>query len=109
MISKYATCAEACNACALECNHCASACLQEPDLKMMTRCIALDLDCAAICQLAAAAMARESEHATAICRLCADVCQSCAEECSEHSHDHCKRCAEACRRCAQECRQMVAA
>jgi hypothetical protein len=70
-INEYTTCVEACNAGAVECNHCASACLQEPDVKMMARCIALDVDCAAICQLAAAAMARESEHA------------GCAQECRQ--------------------------
>jgi hypothetical protein len=48
---------------------------------MMARCIALDTDCAAICQLAAEAMARASEYATAFCRLCADICQACGDEC----------------------------
>jgi hypothetical protein len=93
--------------CAVECNHCATACLQEQDVKMMARCIALDLDCAAICELAAAAMARGSENAQSICALCADICEACGEECAKHSAmEHCQRCAEACRRCADECRRM---
>lgn len=74
---------------------------------MMARCIALDMDCAAICQLASAAMARGSEHVQAICALCADICDACADECGKHSMDHCQSCAEACRRCAQECRRMA--
>ncbi len=61
MHEKYATCIEACNACAMECSHCAKACLQEQDVKMMARCISLDIDCAAICQLAAAAMDLQSK------------------------------------------------
>ena len=73
---KFKTCIEACNACVVACNHCAASCLREPDVKMMARCIALDMDCSEICALASAAMARGSEHASAICRLCADVCQS---------------------------------
>lgn len=42
------TCIDACNACAVACDHCAAACLQEADVKSMARCIALDMDCAAI-------------------------------------------------------------
>ena len=103
----YAACIEACNACAITCNHCASACLQEDNVKMMARCIALDMDCAALCHLAAAAMARNSKHAKAICALCAEVCQSCGDECAKHQHDHCQACARDCHACAKTCRAMA--
>ena len=109
MHEKFASCIKACYDCAAEYNHCAAACLKEDDVKMMARCIALDMDCAEICALAAAAMARGSECARTICAACADVCQACGDECGKHKHDHCKRCAEACRRCAEECRKMAAA
>ena len=105
---KYAAGIEACNACAVACSHCAASCLQEQDLKMMVRCIALDMDCAQICALAAAAMARGSEHAKAICGLCADICQSCGDECAKHQMKHCQECAKACQQCASECRKMAA-
>ncbi len=100
------TCIEACDQCAMACNYCASACLQEDDVKMMARCIALDMDCAQICQLASAFMARGSDQIQAVCALCADICDACASECAQHSMDHCQRCAEACRKCADECRRM---
>lgn len=45
---QHASCIEACDQCAAACNHCSTACLQEQDVKMMARCIALDMDCAAI-------------------------------------------------------------
>lgn len=106
--AKFTACIEACNACFLACNHCAASCLKEDDVKMMSRCIALDMDCAAVCTLAAGAMARASEHAKAICSLCADVCAACAAECGKHKMDHCQECAAACRRCADECRKMAA-
>ena len=105
---KFNACIEACNACAVACNHCAAACLQEPDVKMMVRCIATDMDCAQMCALAAAAMARNSDHAKAICALCADICQACGDECAKHDMDHCQQCAKACHRCAEECRKMAA-
>jgi len=104
---QYNACIEACNACAVACNHCATSCLHETDVKMMVKCIALDMDCAQICALAVAAMARGSAHAQAICALCADICQSCGDECVKHDMAHCQQCAEACQKCAQECRKMA--
>lgn len=104
--AQYQNCMDACNACAAACNHCAAACLKEPDVKAMARCIALDIDCAAVCMLAAGAMARDSEHAQVICALCAELCDACGDECGKHAMGHCQECAEQCRRCAQACRQM---
>jgi hypothetical protein len=106
---QHLSCIEACHSCAVACNHCAASCLKEQDVKMMSRCIALDMDCAAICQIAAAAMSRGSEHAKAICALCADICQTCGDECAKHSMDHCQQCAKACLQCAKSCREMAAA
>ena len=74
--NQYTSCIEACQVCATACHQCFAACLKEDDVKMMARCIALDADCAAICGLAADAMARNSEHAAAICALCAQICKA---------------------------------
>ena len=107
-LTRYAECIAACNACAVACLNCAASCLQEPDVKMMARCVALDMDCAQLCQLSVSLMAGGSEFAPALCRLCAQACRACAEECARHEADHCQRCAEACRGCAQTCEQMAA-
>jgi hypothetical protein len=104
---RFVECIKACNDCALACEHCAASCLQEANPKEMARCIALDIDCAEICHLAAAYMGRGSELASTICATCAEVCETCAEECDKHPMHHCKDCAQACRRCAQECRRMA--
>ena len=106
-LSRYLDCIAACNACAVACQHCASMCLQDPDVKMMARCIALDLDCAQLCQVSVALMAGGSELAPALCRVCAVACRVCGEECERHQADHCQQCAEACRRCATECDRMA--
>jgi uncharacterized protein DUF326 len=103
---QYRSCIDACNACADACDHCSIACLGEADPRPMARCIALDIDCAQVCRMAAAIMARGSEYAGATCALCALLCDACAEECGKHAHDHCRACAEACRRCAEACRSM---
>ena len=97
--------------CAAECSHCATACLKEQDIKMLERCIRLDLDCAELCEITAGYIARESEFADAILRLCAKICVACAQECEKHADhmDHSRSCAEACRACAAACQEGVAA
>ncbi len=77
-------------------------------MAMMTECVRLDRDCADLCRLAAAFMSRGSDHAAALCCLCAKACSACAAECNKHTHDHCRQCAEACERCADECRKIAA-
>ena len=104
----FESCIDACNDCATACDHCAIACLGEKEVAKMARCIQLDIDCAAICRLAAGYMARGSELAADVYELCAQICDACAKECAKHPMDHCQDCAKACRRCAEECRRMAA-
>jgi hypothetical protein len=100
------SCIEACVRCAQACEHCESACLGEHDLEHMTACIHLDHDCAAICWAAAGFVSRDSRFAQDICRVCAEICDACGNECRRHKYDHCQACAEACEQCAEECRRM---
>jgi hypothetical protein len=65
------------------------------------------MDCAAICRMAAAYMARGSDFAVQMCRLCAEICTACAAECGKHRMDHCQACAQACTRCAEACEAMI--
>ena len=107
--NQYQSVIAALHACAAACDHCYDACLQEEHVKMMARCIALDIDCAQLCRVAPATMARGGEGAKIVCEACAALCEMCAEECSKHQMEHCQACAAACRRCAEECRRMLAA
>ena len=96
---------DALNDCATECNHCTTACLDEQDVKMLSKCIKLDIDCAAICSLTASLLARGSEHGNHLLKECAEICNACAEECEKHAHmEHCKQCAAACRACEEACK-----
>lgn len=96
--------------CVRACEMCAIACLQEKEVDMLRECIRLNMDCAAICELSAKFMIRESRFHVDICRLCADICQACAEECDRHQHmSHCKECSKTCRECAEACRTMIGA
>ena len=89
---------------------CSDACLDEQNVEQMARCLRLDRDCAEACQMAVRVMVRGGENVAEVCRMCAVICDRCAEECEKHAahHEHCRICAEICRRCAEECRRMAA-
>ncbi len=93
--------------CAFTCENCATACLQEDDVKMMARCIALDRDCSDICLQAARLLQRNSEVSKEFLQVCEQICRMCADECSKHTDEHCQRCAQACRSCADACSRAV--
>jgi hypothetical protein len=38
-------------------------------------------------------MARGSDFARTVCRLCADICTACGDEYGKHPMDHCQACA----------------
>lgn len=107
MHETYKAAIEACNDCAVECEHCASASLQESDVAMLARCIALDREGAKICYTASAFMASGSDFVEQICRLCADVCRACGQECRKFNYEHTQRCADACERCVEECEKVA--
>jgi hypothetical protein len=108
MHEKFQSCIDACNTCATSCEHCAGSCICLEETKSeVVACIRLDLDCAAICRLAAGIMSRGGPMAAQVCRLCATACDACAVECERHDMEHCRACAEACRAAARECRAMA--
>lgn len=98
---------DACLKCAAICNHCASSCLKEDDVKMMSRCIQLDMECATVCYATAQLMSLGSEKVKDMCKLCAAVCGACAIECSQHDNEHCRECEAICRECADLCSVIV--
>ncbi|WP_407157479.1 four-helix bundle copper-binding protein [Bradyrhizobium sp. STM 3557] len=102
-------CIEECYSCAQTCTSCADACLAEDNVKMLTQCIRMDLDCADICNITGRIATRrtgsDEEMISRMLDACAAACRLCAEECEKHAkmHEHCRICAEACRRCMSAC------
>ena len=94
--------------CSAICTSCADACVAEERVAHMRQCIRTCLDCADICAATARAATRRTgsneEVLRATLELCADVCDTCAEECARHEDGHCRLCAEMCRECARDCR-----
>jgi hypothetical protein len=93
------------------CYNCANACLDEKDIESLRNCIRLTIECAAICQSADGILLMDRNSLDIYCRLCAEICLDCAEECWRHAAlgmEHCRICAEACCKCAEACLQMIA-
>jgi hypothetical protein len=108
---KFQHCIDECIACATACSHCATECLKEANIKELSNCIQLDLECAVICRSVAELMSLGSEYSYYFCSGCIEVCHACAEECEKHAAmgmEHCRACAEACRKCAAACEEMIA-
>lgn len=110
-----ARCIAACFDCAQRCVACADACLGEDKVKMLTRCIRLNSDCADICEDTGRLLSRQQQPDFELLRqslqLCQLACRKCAEECERHAgqHAHCRICAAACRGCEQACQDLLAA
>lgn len=103
---KYQDCILSCNKCAQACYECFDACLHEQDVAKRTDCMHSLVECAQMCQTAAATMAMSGKFARENCMLCAKVCEECSRHCEMHNDEHCQICAEVCRDCAKECQKM---
>lgn len=104
--NQYQTCIDECNRCAQICYECLRACLNEPDVQARKNCISILMECAKMCEMSASLMSMDGQFAKDHCRLCATVCEKCAQECDMFKDQHCLDCAIECRNCADECRKM---
>ncbi len=103
--ANYKECINACNDCLADCLACATEMIGEETTNDCPKCC---LEGAAICRACVEVMAIGGEHAAALCQLCSEVCQYCAEQCSAHKHKHCQQCAKSCRHCADTCQAVAA-
>lgn len=101
---QYQDCIEACLKSMNACNYSYVSNLKEYDLASLRESIRLARECADICSYAIEAMTRQSPFVVGILRLCAEICEACAEESSKHVHTHCQECKDACLQCAEACR-----
>lgn len=107
-------CIDECFDCSATCTACADACLGEPDVAEMVRCVRLNLDCADVCDSTGRVLTRQTELDLAVARAaleaCLVACRDCAVECHRHAphHDHCRVCEEVCRNCEQACGDLLA-
>jgi hypothetical protein len=98
---------EACFEAEVACVACADACLVEPDVNELRRCIRSNLDAADIAGATARMLARhliDARLLRAQVEACARACAACAAACHEHlHHEHCRACERACHAAAESC------
>jgi len=99
----YRVCIQACQDCAAICRHCAISCIAEPQPGRFAECIQHTLECSAICTATAQIMSLNGSKIKELAKLCAAICDECAEHCSMFEEPHCQECAELCRKCADAC------
>lgn len=111
--SDVAAAIDACLACLQSCTSCADSDLGEDDVAEMSRCIALCLNCADVCDLTARLLSRPSQWESFIVyrllEACVRACTDSAEECHKHAphHRHCAVCEKVCRECIRACNAVL--
>ena len=101
-------CIRDCLDCARSCYETISHCLELGGEHAASGHIKALLDCAQMCESAAAFMARSSELHPKVCGVCAEACERCAEECERFPDDEMMaECAQICRQAAESCRTMA--
>ena len=66
--------------------------------------VRLMMDCAEACAFTARLLAHKSQFHTVAAGLCADICETCAEDCANLGNM--ELCVAACRDCAVRCREL---
>lgn len=95
------------------CTSCASEDLLEEDVDKLRACIALDQNCADVCDVTARLLSRPAQYdyivLHGLLQACVRACASCAEECARHAdhHRHCAICARSCLACVQACTALL--
>lgn len=104
-------CIDDCLTCYAACEETTAHCLSMGGKHADAHHITTLADCAKLCETAANFMLRMTHQHGAVCVVCADACDHCAESCEaiDDADATMKRCIDACRRCAASCRSMVGA
>ena len=111
--SQVAAAIDACLDCFQTCTSCADANLAEKDVADLSKCAALCLTCADVCDATARVLSRPGQwDGPLVHRLldaCVRACTSSAEECQRHAahHRHCAVCEQACRTCIDACTALL--
>lgn len=100
--------------CCEVCIRCARMCMQELHQHCLTSGgrhaaaphVQVMSDCSEICKTTANFLTRGSPRHGSVCRLCAAICDDCAESCA--TLDDMQMCVDACRACAASCRSLAA-
>jgi hypothetical protein len=104
---------DACLRCLQACTSCADADLAERDLESLSRCVALCVGSADVCDVTARFLSRPAHWEPLVVhgllRACVRSCTDSADECAKHAHHHrhCAICEKVCRACAYACQALL--
>ncbi|MBI4827567.1 MAG: Csp1 family four helix bundle copper storage protein [Nitrospinae bacterium] len=75
----------------------------------LAKCAALIAEMQAICHATAKAASLDSARAKALIKACMESGQDCEKECRSHAakHDICRVTADACKKCVEECKKAL--
>src|SRR5690349_5790081 len=98
-------CIEHCLRCYRECFETAmTVCLEHGGAHVAPAHFRLMMACSEVCRAAAAVMMARLPGHSALCWVCAQICEDCARNCE--GMEHMTACATTCRECAEHCRRM---
>ena len=106
---------DSCLTCLQACISCANSDLAEPDVEEMRTCVAIDQNCADVCDVTARVLSRPTYSddfvVHRLLQACVRLCTTCAEECHKHAHHHrhCAICEKACLACVYACNKLLEA
>ncbi len=107
MSDEVKECIQDCVDCYRTCTETLTRCLSLGGKHSEGRHINLIIDCSRICNINTDFMLRNSTHYSQTCKVTADICDACANNCEEFDDDFMKDCASICRKCAESCREMA--
>lgn len=109
MESGMEECIANCLECAKICTRLISHCLDMGGKHAESHHINLLSNCATICGTSAKFMITNSEFHRDTCRICATVCNACADDCEQIDPDDpmMRECIDLCRNCAESCERMA--
>jgi hypothetical protein len=113
--AEVAAAIDACLNCVQACTSCADSDLAEEGIDELRTCVALDQNCADVCDVTARVLSRPAhwDHFVVhrLLQACVRACTTCAEDCTRHGdhHRYCAICAKACRACEAACSLLLEA
>jgi hypothetical protein len=100
-------CIQDCLDCFSICKNTLSYCIRQGGEHAELKHLSVMMDCAEICNTAAAFMLSGSTNHALTCGACADICKQCAQSCYAFNDSQMKECADMCTKCAKSCAAMA--
>ena len=89
MFNNYESAIKAWQQCLIDCQNCLTQMAGKESSNQCPYCCMICIDACLVCVKSIVA---QSPFTKKYCRLCAEVCEWCAQQCREHDNEHCQAC-----------------